>query len=234
MSFLFYPDIDPYPTTYVSHTYPEKGHHLHHVPLPYMAHKAHKVFHDKDQDVHQPKSDVRETLKNFYIEVELAGIKDKAELHLRWTSMRTLLISSKILRPEIPEEEFTEVPTSPTKPAAAAAADVAIEKKEENGATHEEEPKTEVASEPPKTPVSSKSKTSSTHSAAKKEPHLTVHERHIGELLRAFNFPVDVDRDNTHAKLDAGLLRIIVPKVEHELTDHVHVPVRIHDDGLLL
>lgn len=218
MSFLFYPDIEPYPTTYVSHTYPEKGHHLHHVPLPYMAHKLHRTFHDRDLDVHQPKSDVRETLKNFYLEVELPGIKDKSELHLRWTSMRTLLITSKTARPEIPEEELAEVPV--VKAATEGpAADVKVEAPD---ADHHEEAKIS-------TDESRKSSTSKASSTTRKEPHLTVHERLIGEVLRAFNFPVDVDRDNTHAKLDAGLLRVIIPKVEHEQIEHVHVPVH-HDD----
>jgi HSP20 family molecular chaperone IbpA len=215
MSFLFYPDIEPYPTTYVSHTYPEKGHHLHHVPLPYMAHKLHRTFHDRDLDVHQPKADVRETLKSFYLEVELPGIKDKSELHLRWTSMRTLLVTSKTARPEIPEEELAEVPV-------VKAANPATELKVEAPDTdHHEEAKVS-------TDESRKSSTSSP-STTRKEPHLTVHERLIGEVLRAFNFPVDVDRDNTHAKLDAGLLRIIIPKVEHEQVEHVQVPVH-HDE----
>lgn len=214
MSVFFYPDIEPYPTTYVSHTYPEKGHHLHHLPLPYMAHKLHRTFHDKDLDVHQPKADVRETLKSFYLEVELPGIRDKSELHLRWTSMRTLLITSRTARPEIPEEELAEVtiikPAQPTP-----------------------EPKQEVEED---TKVSSETpnKTSSTHSTVKKEPHITVHERQIGEILRAFSFPVDVDRDNTHAKLDAGLLRVVIPKVEHEQIEHLHVPVGDSDTGAQL
>ncbi|KEF59238.1 uncharacterized protein A1O9_04082 [Exophiala aquamarina CBS 119918] len=203
MSFLFYPDIEPYPTTYVSHTYPEKGHHLHHVPLPYLAHKVHRTFHDRDLDVHQPRADVRETLKNFYLEIELPGIKDKSELHLRWTSMRTLLVTSKTARPEIPEEELADAPV--VKPAT---------------------PETDLHEEAKVSmDESRKSSTSKSSSSTRKEPHLTVHERLIGEVLRAFNFPVDVDRDNTHAKLDAGLLRIIIPKAEHEQTEHVNVPV---------
>jgi hypothetical protein len=56
MSVLLYSDIEPYSTTYVFHTYPEKGHHLHHIPLPYIAYKAHKMFYDKALDVHQPKA----------------------------------------------------------------------------------------------------------------------------------------------------------------------------------
>lgn len=205
MSFLFYPDIEPYPTTYVSHTYPEKGHHLHHVPLPYMAHKLHRTFHDRDLDVHQPKADVRETLKNFYVEIELPGIRDKSELHLRWTSMRTLLVTSNTTRPEIPEAELADVPV--VKPAAP------------------QEPELDHQLEPRKS-------TSTNGSNPKKEPHLTVHERLIGDVLRAFNFPVDVDRDSTTAKLDAGLLRVIIPKVEHEQIEHVQVPVEHEEQPL--
>jgi len=220
MSFFLYPDIEPYPTTFVSHTYPEKGHHLHHIPLPYMAHKVHRTFHDRDLDVHQPKADVRETLKNFYLEIELPGVRDKSELHLRWTSMRTLLITSKTARPEIPEEELADVPM--VKPAKIQGVDVKAEALEAN---HNEESKVSTG-------VSRKSSSSngSITKTTKKEPHLTVHERLVGEVLRAFNFPVDVDRDNTHAKLDAGLLRVIIPKVEHEQVEHVHVPVH-HDES---
>jgi len=203
MAFLYaYPDIDPYPTTYVAHTIPEKGHHLHHVPLPYMVYKAHKMFHDKDQDLHQPRADLRETENAFYIEVELPGIREKSELRLRWTTLRSLLVKSSIHRPEIPEtEHHGEAPstapevTTATEPAKAT----------------EEAPPAGTATKP-KEPV-------------KIEPHLTVHERQIGDHIRAFNFPVDVDRDKTTARLEAGLLRIIVPKVEHERIEHVHVPV---------
>jgi len=85
--FYSYPDVDPYPTTYVAQTFPEKGHRLHHLPIPYLAHKAHSLVHDKDLDIHLPKSDLRETPKNFYLEIELPGVRDKSELHLRWTTM---------------------------------------------------------------------------------------------------------------------------------------------------
>ncbi|KAK6383508.1 hypothetical protein LTS17_002800 [Exophiala oligosperma] len=219
MSFFYaYPDIDPYPTTHVAHTFPEKGHHLHHIPIPYLAHKAHRIFHDKDQDVHVPKTDVRETPKSFYVEVELPGIKDKSELHLRWTSTRTLLVTSKITRPEIPEAEMvydpategilepTPTPTQPPAPAAPT----------EEG--REERPPVDGAEEDKKE-----------EAPVKLEPHLTVHERLIGDYMRAFNFPVDVDRDETHAKLDAGLLKIIVPKLVHGDALSRHVSVNVHD-----
>lgn len=220
MAFLYsYPEVEPYPTTYVSHTYPEKGAHLHHLPLPFLAHKAHRIFHDKDQEVHIPKADLRETMSNFYIEVELPGISDKSQLHLRWTSLRTLLVTSKITRPEIPESELFDVPvvpaaTNPPKEGSDATPPVADQQQQ----TQQQEQQTETA-------------TSTTASAppttVKKEPHLTIHERAIGEQMRAFNFPVDVDRDNTHAKLDAGVLRIVVPKLYGEHAEPLHV--KVHD-----
>lgn len=197
--FYLYPDTEPHPTTYISHTYPEKGHHLHHLPIPYLSHKVHTKLHDKDHAVHQPRADVRETLTNFYLEIELPGIKDKSELHLRWTSMRTLLITSKLSRTEIPEDDLSDAPAPAPAPPQG-----------QEG---------EAQAEPPAAP----------EATAKKEPHLTVHERQIGEILRAFNFPVDVDRDNTHAKLDAGLLVVVVPKVHHEDVEHPPIPVNVHD-----
>jgi HSP20 family molecular chaperone IbpA len=251
MSYFYaYPDINPYPTTHVAHTFPEKsGHYLHPIPIPYLAHKVHRVFHDKDQDVHVPKTDIRETPKSFYLEVELPGIKDKSELHLRWISTRTLLVTSKIHRPEIPESEMLEdaeagtgagggtvgptpilVPTPATArtggegpeagpaPAPAPAESQREERTAISGSGSGSGPPSAQGDEARKA-----------ESAAKKEPHLTVDERQIGDMMRAFNFPVDVDRDNTHAKLDAGLLRVTVPKMMHGDAKVRHIPVSIHD-----
>ncbi|EXJ90651.1 hypothetical protein A1O1_03755 [Capronia coronata CBS 617.96] len=209
MAFLYsYPEVEPYPTTYVTHTYPEKGQHLHHIPLPFLAHKAaHRLLHDREHEVHIPKADLRETMSNFYIEVELPGISDKSQLHLRWTSMRTLLVTSKIGRPDIPESELFDVPVVAAAP---------------------EPPKEDADQQQQQEPLATSTETGVTATATtmKKEPHLTVHERLIGEMMRAFNFPVDVDRDNTHAKLEAGLLRIVVPKLKHDHAEPLHVNVK--------
>ncbi|KAG9781085.1 hypothetical protein KCU88_g3530, partial [Aureobasidium melanogenum] len=230
MAFLYsYPEVEPYPTTYVSHTYPEKGSHLHHLPLPFLGHKVHRLFHDKDQEVHIPKADVRETMSNFYIEVELPGISDKSQLHLRWTSMRTLLVTSKVSRPEIPESELFDVPIIGSAPAPARGSGTTT--KSEQPPTENKDasasPGADDQQEQQQQPPAEAAKTAAP--TTKKEPHLTVHERQIGDLMRAFNFPVDVDRDNTHAKLDAGLLRIVVPKLEHDHAQPVHVPIHTED-----
>ncbi|RMZ76737.1 hypothetical protein DV737_g4702, partial [Chaetothyriales sp. CBS 132003] len=45
---------------------------------------------------------------------------------------------------------------------------------------------------------------------------LTINERRIGLYGRSFTFGVDVDHDKTIAKLEAGVLKLTVPKVEEE------------------
>jgi len=230
--------IDPYPTTYIGHTYPEKGHYLHHISIPYMTHNVHKKFHNEDEDVHQPKTDVRETLSNFHLEVELPGVKEHKGLRLRWTTDRTLLLSSKTHRPEIPESELVEEPTTAPEAETPASTESPVTTETNGhhvqnggdspalGAMAETETGGKEAAEAP----ASKPRSTKPQTPKKREPHLTVHERLIGEMVRAYSFPVDVDRDNTHAKLDAGLLVIVVPKIVHAAAEEVkqiHVPIHI-------
>ncbi|KAI1618784.1 hypothetical protein EDD36DRAFT_414443 [Exophiala viscosa] len=221
--FYGYPELDPYPTTQVAHTYPEKGHHLHHIPIPYLVNKATKVFHDHDAEVHMPKADIRETPKNFYLEIELPGVKDKNELHLRWTSTRTLLVTSKTQRPGIPESDLLEGPAETVEATESPTAQTTTPAPAPAPAPTQTTPGPEAQTPPVQT--------NGTAAPAPAKAHLTVHERPIGDLMRAFNFPVDVDRDNTHAKLDAGLLKVIVPKMVHGKPEDSHVQVPVHDEA---
>jgi len=224
-------DIDPYPKTHIPQSYPEKGHHLHHIPFPFMAHNLYAKFHDKDEDVHQPKTDVRETTKNFYLDVELPGIKEHTDLKLRWNNERSLLLTSKTHRPEIPEGELIEEP--PLAPAEEVVAPAATP--QENGQAPNGGPPTATAqTEESQVQVAPNPPPKASQKPKLHEPHLTIHERLIGDMVRGFTFPVDVDRDNTHAKLDAGILRIVVPKVVHAAATEadsekhfLHVPISI-------
>jgi len=230
-------DIDPYPKIHIPHTYPEKGHHLHSIhhlsSIAYVAHNLYNKFHDKDLDAHQPRTDVRETMKNFYLEVELLGVKTLTDLRLLWTNSRTILLSSRAQRPEIPEDELLEEPVEPATiptatetaaPNGEAPTTVAVE------STPAAEEHESIPKPPPTTPQKPKLLA----------PHLTIQERLIGEMLRGYTFPVDVDRDTTHAKLDAGILRIVVPKVVHEAPTargegeekhFLHIPVKVFSHG---
>ena len=45
-----------------------------------------------------------------------------------------------------------------------------------------------------------------------KLPRRLLNERHLGEFMRSFTFPMEVDSDGVKANLSNGLLRIVVPK----------------------
>ena len=46
-------------------------------------------------------------------------------------------------------------------------------------------------------------------------PYLIVGERKIGSFRREFHFPVEIDVKKVEARLEAGLLRIYVPRKSH-------------------
>jgi len=200
------PDWDPYPMTYVHNTWPEKAH-PHHVPLPYLVHKAGKALHDKDNNIHRPTADIRETPSTFYIDIDLPGLTHKSDLHINWTSTRTLLVSTRIERPPIEEGDSVEVATLSSH-------DPQDKKIDEPSAKH--------------APNGDEAEKHASGPGSKNEPHLTVNERQIGFAARAFNFPVDVNRDHTTAKLGAGLLRIQVHKEQDEKALHQPVAVTVH------
>jgi HSP20 family molecular chaperone IbpA len=163
------------------------------------------MFHDKDHELHSPKADVRETPSNFYVDVELLGLKEKSHLGILWRSTQTLLVSTNIERPAISEDIVIEGSNG----------SVQVLRTEEYNVADGNESSTEEAF----------TKSSTTHGSGKKQPHLTVSERQIGTVVRAFNFPVDVNHEKTTAKLDVGLLRLVVPKEFNEKIVHEAVDI---------
>jgi HSP20 family molecular chaperone IbpA len=109
MSLVYiYPPNEQYVTTPLNTTFPEA-----HWPMQDAFHKVghavHNFVHPHDTpDIRTPHADVRETVENYYIDVELPGVGSKDELSLTWTSGRTLLVEATIKRPEIPEDQQQE------------------------------------------------------------------------------------------------------------------------------
>lgn len=137
-----------------------------------------------------PRIDTQESTKNFYIDVELPGLESEDKITLRWIGSRTLLVKAAVERKGTPEDEVAPKEGSVGPPQRDAAA--AAQKPEADN-------KAQIKS-----------------SADEKTPavYLTLGERHIGLYGRAFDFPVNVDREKTTAELKAGVLRITVPKAE--------------------
>jgi HSP20 family molecular chaperone IbpA len=170
----FYPVITPppYVTTTLSETFP--GHHF---PLQNTAHKIGHALHGLSPVTLNPHIDVRETMKQYYIDVELPGVSDRKDLKLFWTSAGTLLLEATTTRPPIPEEPEAE--------------------------------------------------SAKAHPDDAAQVHHTVRERGIGLHARSFNFAVPVERDQMKATLEAGLLRIVVPKHPTAQKEAKHVDVDI-------
>lgn len=160
----YYFSQPPYNLTHLSRTFPE-----HHLPFEHtwqsISHGLHNALAVNEQ-FPSMKADVRETLHNYYIDVEIPGIESQEHLKLKWTNASTLLVEATKERKMIPE----------------------------------------TADE--KNPV-----------------HQLVSERHVGCLIRALDFPVPVNREGLTAKLQYGLLSVVVPKAEDAKVQHVEVPV---------
>jgi HSP20 family molecular chaperone IbpA len=56
-------------------------------------------------------------------------------------------------------------------------------------------------------------------------PRRLLSERFIGEFMRSFTFPMEVDADDMKASLSDGLLRITVLKTADTVTEAKRIPV---------
>src|SRR5947209_7532296 len=99
-----------YQVTYVDETFP-----AHHWPFEHMRHAARHAMHDilnpyVGEYAYSPRTDIHETVKKFYIDIELPGLRSKEDLNLTWTNTNTLLLRANIHRSEIhPDEEVENI-----------------------------------------------------------------------------------------------------------------------------
>lgn len=105
MSYIYSHDPNYHVTTPLNSSFPQfnwPGQQTFHK----ASHAVHNFVHPHDTpDLRTPNADVRETVKKYYIDIELPGVSSKDELSLTWTSTRTLLVEATIKRPEVPEEQ---------------------------------------------------------------------------------------------------------------------------------
>lgn len=101
---------EPWRTTILPRHFPEK-----HYPLEHFRHAvasgvstvASPFVHPfgNDPPIFSPLTDVRETKDKYFIDVELPGVDNEADLKLTWMSARTLLVETKLVRPNIDVSE---------------------------------------------------------------------------------------------------------------------------------
>lgn len=139
-----------------------------------------------------PDVDVSDAISYYLIELEVPGIKDAGAIALHWTSSRSFVVTGSTFRTWEPEDR----PDSSSE--------------------------SNVANPRDGTTVGVGLGTRSLKDARDKTdygdllpPYLVIGERKIGSFRREFHFPVEVEVENTEAKLVAGLLSIKVPKKSH-------------------
>lgn len=164
-----------------------------------------------------PNFDIIETKDAYVLEGELPGLNDKRAVDIEFTDHQTLLIKGKI-----------EKTTTTTTPAAPSGAKQITSGEEEH---HEEHPRPKTPPRPTveddvdeddgKSSISTPASTVVSHHEEKSQSQTQqnkekirywVSERTIGSFQRTFSFPGLIDQDRVTAKLENGILTIVVPK----------------------
>ena len=147
-----------------------------------------------DQKIYpnHPDVDLSDALTHYLIELEVPGVKDVKAIDLTWRGRRCLVISGSTFRSW----------------------------KQESTATPERISKNGVLSPPPHPMAAvdtngSKAQDITGEGRADMPPYLVVGERRIGSFRREFHFPDDVEMEKIDAQLEAGLLRVVMPKKVH-------------------
>jgi len=257
-AFYYQPEAHPHPYSHPSahpslktpHFYRQLMHFLEsylHYPssLPHNAADADRK--SSREYFHLPPVDIRTTDKNYYFDIELPGVTDKAGISVHWTSARTFMIEGEIPRPRIllplrssnGEILFVAAPED-SEPAPQLSGEG-----EEKGKLHfgnacedsQDAPEMKNGSVPKKVlnsdnsaapnPVAPTASTTFRPDLNYGDPQLVVGERMIGRYRRSFSMPYDgdVDAQGTEASLEAGVLTIRVPRLKSTQIPLVKVPV---------
>ncbi|KAI5849504.1 HSP20-like chaperone [Morchella snyderi] len=171
--------------------------------------------------VFTPRFDVQETAVEYILEGEFPGLSDKSKLDIQFTDHKTLSVRGA-LEKKIPEQNDT--PKEATSSGS-------LEKKLLNPTVEDTDDESDNAStdsfeivdrpssssskkpyEKPSGPASIPTKKIVIENTLTIKPKTWVSERAFGPFQRTFSFPGVVDIENVSASLEAGLLRIRVPK----------------------
>ncbi|RMZ76910.1 hypothetical protein DV738_g4704, partial [Chaetothyriales sp. CBS 135597] len=183
---------DPWPTTWVPKHFPE-----HHYPLEHFRHSVSHALSDfghglllpgsTGHTMNSPRVDCRESTTTYYFDIELPGLDNTEDLKLRWIGSRSLLVKAVVKRKPTPEDVVEKPATDEAATGGNGAGAGAGVEDTKKAATNSEQ-----------------------------KVFLTLGERRIGVYGRAFSFGVDVDHEKTTARLEAGILRLAVPKLHED------------------
>jgi HSP20 family molecular chaperone IbpA len=138
-----------------------------------------------------PDVDISDAITHYLIELEVPGVKDAEAITINWTSFKSLVVAGSTFRSWEPKAAKVD-PESVAESEKAAKNGIGLDVK----ALKDAKDKAEEASD-------------------EWPPYLIVGERKIGSFRREFHFPVEIDVKKVEARLEAGLLRIYVPRKSH-------------------
>jgi HSP20 family molecular chaperone IbpA len=149
---------------------------------------------DPDQKAYpnHPDVDISDAIGCYLIELEVPGIKNADSIALNWTSWRSLVVAGSSFR-------SWELDTS------------ANSRTTSNG--HRAGESADRSDLDASALKDSKAKANDVNDQL--PPFLVIGERRIGSFRREFHFPMDIVVEKVEAKLEAGLLRVRVPKKSH-------------------
>ncbi|KAK4192626.1 HSP20-like chaperone [Podospora australis] len=169
-----------------------------------------------------PKFDIRETEASYEMHGELPGI-ERSNVHIEFTDPQTLVIRGRIER-----SYSSGTPPAGSIDGSTQSSGAITEAGEQHNTHHQPHKVTiedEKSSEENAGTVAKNELTGNNHQqqvskqAKAKAPFekIWLQERSIGEFSRTFSFPSRVDHDGVTAKLEHGILNVVVPKAKkHE------------------
>ncbi|KAI5854571.1 HSP20-like chaperone [Tricharina praecox] len=169
--------------------------------------------HNRSNRAFTPRFDVYETADAYHLDGDLPGVSDKTSIGIEFSDERTLSISGRVSRIRQPVEEKHEENKKGGEESTTMERRRSLQPTVED--TDDEDDFSIVSH-------TSNKKSSEQQQVAKSEGTTTkpagpetktwVTERTFGNFQRTFNFPTPVDLEKVTAKLEAGLLQIVVPK----------------------
>lgn len=144
-----------------------------------------------------PDVDISDAITHYLIELEIPGVKDADAIIIKWTSFKSLVVAGSTSRSWEPKVQTNVEPESA-----------------KDGEKAEPKPKNGVGLD---VKALKEAQDKAEDAAARDEwpPYLIVGERKIGSFRREFHFPMEVDVKKVEARLEAGLLRVYVPRKSH-------------------
>ena len=178
--------------------------------------------HRSSSDGHQeslvaPDFDVRESEGYFFLEGEFPGVSEKGDIKIQWVGHRTLVIEAEVQK--VDEEREWGLNFGRSHISREDNVELNIEAGQKNR-DREDEPREQHQHGHGHGDWRNVKEGKERERERERERdggfRVWLNERHTGALHRSFTFPHDVDPDRMRARLNHGLLKILVPKVRKE------------------